>query len=375
MFNFREEQIQKGLDWLDIVYNDWLFYFEPSSLRSPADRIVDLMERSCENEDFDGVWKYVNRLRKIQNDESSEHFQKAEILIRCGYATSKVHSFLDSLELLKSASPLYTGYKHQHGCALWMLGTVQWLLPNKREEAIINWGRAKDKFKEITGRSAAEDAWYENIVNIMERAICDAVDDDQIPSPWTYMTAVPAPVGFIPDHQLRLLPVLSTIPAGKFSHIDAFTNQTVQDEINLLSFLDIEQVLIDDIPHKIIILNGGKKLLNLLNLRNHYVLKVTGHSMNQAGEFGIQDGDYVLIREQSNANNGDIVAAEINDEMEPGSQSATLKRYYRIGENITLKPETSFPDRYKEMEFRPSDRGLLFHISGVAVALFRKAEP
>ncbi len=52
---------------------------------------------------------------------------------------------------------------------------------------------------------------------------------------------------------------------------------------------------------------------------NVYMLRVKGDSMVNAGIF---DGDLVAIRQQSVANNGEIVAAMIEDE-------ATVKRFYR----------------------------------------------
>lgn len=60
----------------------------------------------------------------------------------------------------------------------------------------------------------------------------------------------------------------------------------------------------------------------------HYALEVRGDSMIEAG---INDGDIVVIREQSTAENGDIVVALIED------QEATLKRYRRKGSMIALE--------------------------------------
>jgi repressor LexA len=60
----------------------------------------------------------------------------------------------------------------------------------------------------------------------------------------------------------------------------------------------------------------------------HYALEVKGDSMIEAG---INDGDIVVIREQSTAENGDIVVALI-DEAE-----ATLKRFRRRGGMIALE--------------------------------------
>lgn len=60
----------------------------------------------------------------------------------------------------------------------------------------------------------------------------------------------------------------------------------------------------------------------------HYALEVRGDSMIDAG---INDGDVVVIRETTVADNGDIVVALIE------GQEATLKRFHRQGGSIALE--------------------------------------
>lgn len=60
----------------------------------------------------------------------------------------------------------------------------------------------------------------------------------------------------------------------------------------------------------------------------HYALEVRGDSMIDAG---INDGDVVVIKETSVADNGDIVVALVQD------HEATLKRYMRKGQSIALE--------------------------------------
>lgn len=63
-----------------------------------------------------------------------------------------------------------------------------------------------------------------------------------------------------------------------------------------------------------------------------YILSVRGDSMIDAG---ILDEDLVIVRRQSNANNGDIVAAMIEDE-------ATVKRFFKEHGHIRLQPENPY---------------------------------
>ena len=80
---------------------------------------------------------------------------------------------------------------------------------------------------------------------------------------------------------------------------------------------------INDVPPKITVpgtmLSGSGK---------HYALEVKGDSMIDAG---INNGDVVVIRETSTADNGDIVVAQVE------GYEATLKRYKRKGESIILE--------------------------------------
>jgi repressor LexA len=66
----------------------------------------------------------------------------------------------------------------------------------------------------------------------------------------------------------------------------------------------------------------------MLGAGEHYALEVRGDSMIEAG---INDGDVVVIKETSTANNGDIVVALVED------AEATLKRFRRNGSMIALE--------------------------------------
>ena len=54
-------------------------------------------------------------------------------------------------------------------------------------------------------------------------------------------------------------------------------------------------------------------------------------------EAGILSGDYILVRKQSTAENGEIVVALIEDE-------ATVKTFYKEKDHIRLQPENSTMD-------------------------------
>lgn len=84
-----------------------------------------------------------------------------------------------------------------------------------------------------------------------------------------------------------------------------------------------------------------------------FLLSVHGESMIEAG---INDGDYIVVREQQTANNGDIVVALIDD-------GATVKRFFKESDHIRLQPENSSMDPIIVRECS---------IVGKVVALFRR---
>ncbi len=73
-----------------------------------------------------------------------------------------------------------------------------------------------------------------------------------------------------------------------------------------------------------------------------YLLRIRGESMRDAG---ILDGDYVVVRSQSAAQNGDIVVALLGEE-------ATVKRFFREADHVRLQPENEAmePIRSKEVK-------------------------
>jgi len=85
----------------------------------------------------------------------------------------------------------------------------------------------------------------------------------------------------------------------------------------------------------------------------HFALLVLGESMLNAG---ILDGDYVIVRKQPTAENGQIVVALLEDE-------ATVKRYHKNDGEVWLMPENE--------DYEPID-GTECEILGIVTALVRE---
>ena len=84
-----------------------------------------------------------------------------------------------------------------------------------------------------------------------------------------------------------------------------------------------------------------------------FALRVRGDSMIRAG---ILSGDFIIVRKQSHADNGDIVVAMIEDE-------ATFKRIYFEKDGVRLQPENPYYDPIYSRKVS---------VVGRVTALFRK---
>jgi repressor LexA len=78
--------------------------------------------------------------------------------------------------------------------------------------------------------------------------------------------------------------------------------------------------------------NETISLADFVRSKEVFVLEVRGDSMQDEA---ILDGDYVLVEKARNAHNGDIVVALVD------LTDATLKRFYREGDNIRLQPSNA----------------------------------
>jgi repressor LexA len=96
----------------------------------------------------------------------------------------------------------------------------------------------------------------------------------------------------------------------------------------------------------------------LLDDAVHFAVRVRGDSMRDAGIF---DGDYVVVRRQDDAEDGDIVVAYLGDE------EATVKVMRKKGKAVELEPRNP---SYKSLRIDSIPSGL--RIGGKVVGLVRR---
>jgi repressor LexA len=83
-----------------------------------------------------------------------------------------------------------------------------------------------------------------------------------------------------------------------------------------------------------------------------YVLRVRGESMK---DVGILEGDFVVVRPQETATDGEIVVALVGEE-------ATVKRFFREADHVRLQPENAAMEPIRSKDVR---------VLGRVVGLFR----
>jgi repressor LexA len=87
-----------------------------------------------------------------------------------------------------------------------------------------------------------------------------------------------------------------------------------------------------------------------------FLLKVKGDSMSPF----ILPGDYVVVRSQPAAENGDVVVILVGEE-------ATLKRFFKKGRRIELKPDN---ERWETLQIEEGKKEI--RILGKVIGMFRK---
>lgn len=93
----------------------------------------------------------------------------------------------------------------------------------------------------------------------------------------------------------------------------------------------------------------------MIDSNNYFVMVVKGDSMIEAG---IEDGDFVVLKNSNNAENREIVAVSLDGE-------CTLKRFVKMGDFILLMPENK---NYEPIPLNDKQARII----GVAVGIIKK---
>ncbi|MFZ6031272.1 MAG: S24 family peptidase [Chloroflexota bacterium] len=340
------------------------------------------------------AWQTIKLLENISL-KLSDNMEAAETLVESGYASYHLGNYDNATRCFRQAIKKYNTPRHQIAMTEWMLGWVQWHVPGSRDQGFVALRNSIDKF-EFLGEHAAFGregvAWYRQRCQDMRDTLEGLIQSATSVLPQVPPAPPPAPVSPPPAETaaaqpaplegavsltlepmagattiaqlaqtqdlLQVLGVVESIPAGGWG-------PTGFDPYRTNNRVDVPLVLINDIPHIIKGLRGAGTISLLASGQRYMVIKVTGDSMNRDG---IDKGDYVLLRQQDDAQDNDIVAAEIVGKDEDKGTHATLKRFTRRNGEIILRPNSTNP---KYEEFAMPNLNVGAYIRGVAYAVFK----
>ena len=400
IYNSRQ-QMEFAQDWFWYIEHCWFprQMLNLPSLSEAVEIINELLDNIWIQGDADRALFEIERIQKNLIDMNP--FEKGVSAKLCAHILLAMSDREQAEEMMRQAIIwMPSSYKHYVAVLTWHFGTIHWIRSNRHTDAINEWKAAIKLFNEISidpGLTLHKKKWYQDQLVLMRSAIRKAIEIDQLPPLHDFKTLLtcknipkrrtfgstgprfiqdeqdfddddldlqlPIPV---PENFLQVMDVYEGIPAGIVGPIKVIP----------VGYLEVSQVLFEDQEFRIHILEQGRKRLRLVRDSHFFAIRVNGHSMNNAGKAGkdaILDGDYVLIRSQSSAENGDIVAAEI---VGVDNSYATLKRYSRQGNTILLKAESlskNFAGARGEWEFNAAEENKSgkFYIRGVVIAILK----
>ncbi|MBC8504358.1 MAG: hypothetical protein H8D34_05845 [Chloroflexi bacterium] len=368
---------------------------QKQSIGPTVQKLVKDLEKSLDEKKLLEAWKLVERI-PIVSDGYGISNEMAEARVCCACAACRLGNLKKSAALLKEAAGLYYSERHQEGVVRWMLGCVYWQLSGFENKAIHTW---RDSIRIYKSRSAnirfmdgKHIKWYEETIEKMRNDLKNAIDHPGKRALWIYEqdeTSINTDNGKfaqkmepsitektstlcgeeivddkIPHHKnhtdlpeafLVEWPVLAEIPAG-----------TPYDRLLLPdSESKTSQLLIDDQLFSVHNLHGNSgNQIKISENDRYFFLRVRGDSMDLAG---VNGGDFVLMRRESYAKNGDIVAVVVSGH----GEEATLKRFARTTETIQFRPEST-NEKHDILEFGHLDES--FHVHGIVVAVLKPDE-
>lgn len=405
--------------WIDYAYTDWFdgWYADtpkhtkswkmPPSTNIRIQQLNGLLRSGGER---DEILSAIDCLQRMSGFTTAKD-TAAEIQLVCAIANYKLGDLSEALRLLSEALGGFMGHFHPRAVVYWINGCILWLWASRMDEAIMKWENSWQLFSDSLNNDRT---WYEPRIREMRETIDTATRTGAPPPPpplrrapapvrplrrhpkcapgahprrknpptsggASGVTGVPpvaprpaSPTGSAPGRSrlggaiLRSYPVVGEIRAGDFYNVFSPPGEET------LGQLEVSEVEILGERYEIFNLKEGA-LVNLSqgNQNGYFILSVKGESMRASRPVPIENGDYVLMRQQDTAQHMEIAAVEI---IGP-NEGATLKRYRVETSGPRLYPESDHPDWQTPIELQPDwVVGRDFRIVGVALAVFKKAK-
>ena len=364
----------------------WLNKFGVSHLRPSSDRLLSQMRMALEEGYTEKAMGLLSQLKDLAL-QLRDGDEVSEFLIDCAYGAYKLDDLAEAETLLVDSVSRNWSNLHRRAVVQWMAGSVQWKSSPGSKKAVSSWRNSISDFEQLAhqpGLSPDQHVWYQDAWHKLNQSLVEAIQEfateinleghsgkaegtAPVPSEQVSISLLPAgstetrtsgtpmPLEATVTRTsdiLQLFTVSEEIPAGDFgpSGVDPFPIGTV--ELDCLN--------INGHPYSVHS-TRGRRIINLPLDQTYRVVKVKGDSMDLEN---ITSKDFVILRRVDVPANGDIVMAEIVGT----DATATLKRYFKEKDTITLQPHSNNPI-HKPFVFNKVNDG--FYIRGVVIAVLK----
>lgn len=390
LHQFKEETKQGEMTWKG--YLDWSEQSDVEELR----RLVQVGRTA-------DAWEHYDRL-SLRILEEGNDLKIGDVTISLVDVELRIGRINKANKLITSAVDRFSRDPHNHAVAMWLSGIVCWRQEDGScWDAMHQWEACRKEFERLYatgpfGETRSE--WYRqrleeirlfldemrkelsaNVANttgagasISAAAAVGAVASVS-PSVAASVAAeeaihppdgkeVKPPAGHVKepgrkknDGFLRIYPIRRDATSA---------GQLKENYIGDAGYIDVEQVVIENVSYLVHALVSGDRMVNVLDFRRVYALRVHGDSMNAPGPESIQDGDLVLVlpvevdpfHEKLFANR--IVITSTN---EPGSEETNIKKLVYDGKQIRLEFQSRNPSHEPFINFQKG-----WKIMGVVLA-------
>ncbi|HEX5808494.1 MAG TPA: hypothetical protein VFY25_07490, partial [Anaerolineales bacterium] len=160
----------------------WLNRFRdnPSTLSPSSTQVADLIAENIRQRRYPDVYALIRDIQQ-SNRWRSIIYEGSEAFFICGLAAYQIGNLDFSIELLKKALQGFApgaANNHKQAVVRCMLGAVEWLNPETRSQAGIDWIRAVEEFRELMLQADRRNdqlgrQWYAERIALLEAALAE----------------------------------------------------------------------------------------------------------------------------------------------------------------------------------------------------------
>jgi tetratricopeptide (TPR) repeat protein len=160
----------------------WLNWFadDATSLSLSSGQLVRSIVDNIRRLRYSEVYPLIRDIQQI-NRWSTVIYERAEVFFECGLAAYQIGNLDLAIELLQRAMLDFApgiGNNHKQVVARCMLGAVEWLKPDNRNQASTGWRRCIEEFRELMLRADQRNdqqtrQWYADRIALLEAALSE----------------------------------------------------------------------------------------------------------------------------------------------------------------------------------------------------------